>query len=158
MKRSIDKLRALNKERREGGVRPREPPKDPTRRCGRGWRLSAKLALEESFANGIPHGLMPNNSILPINGYTGSGAGGGGGWDDNTNTPTGGESLREGGRGGKVCQRSSVWATHGGFGGGGGGCASGGGGRRIQRPTFSSVVGIITGKGFGLNDHLAALF
>ncbi|GFX76762.1 hypothetical protein TNCV_664691 [Trichonephila clavipes] len=54
--------------------------------------------------------------------------GGGGGWDDNTNTPTGGESLREGGRGGRVCQRSSVWATHGGFGGGGGGCASGGGG------------------------------
>ncbi|GIY01072.1 MAM and LDL-receptor class A domain-containing protein 1 [Caerostris darwini] len=140
MKRSIDKLRALNKERREGGggggggatyvfkFDQENHQKIPLAVAGGGGGLSAKLALEESFANGIPHGLMPNNSILPINGYTGSGAGGGGGWDDNTNTPTGGESLREGGRGGKVCQRSSVWATHGGFGGGGGGCASGGGG------------------------------
>ncbi|GFY54302.1 MAM and LDL-receptor class A domain-containing protein [Trichonephila inaurata madagascariensis] len=139
-KRSIEGLRALNKERRDGGggggggatyvfkIDRISQQRTPLAVAGGGGGLSAKLSRDESFVNTIPHGLMPNNSILPINGYTGPGAGGGGGWDDNTNTPTGGESLREGGRGGRVCQRSSVWATHGGFGGGGGGCASGGGG------------------------------
>ncbi|GFS52905.1 ALK tyrosine kinase receptor [Nephila pilipes] len=151
MKRSIEGLRALNKERRDGGggggggatyvfkTDRINQQRVPLAVAGGGGGLSAKLSRDETFVNTIPHGLMPNNSILPINGYTGPGAGGGGGWDDNTNTPTGGESLREGGRGGRVCQRSSVWGTHGGFGGGGGGCASGGGGGGYRGGDASEV-------------------
>ncbi|KAG8201799.1 hypothetical protein JTE90_027282 [Oedothorax gibbosus] len=140
MKRSIDKLRKFSKEISEGGggggggatyvfkIDVSQQQKVPLAIGGGGGGLSARLPADENFINVVPHGLMPNNSILPINGYTGPAAGGGGGWDDNTGFPTSGESLREGSRGGKVCQRSSNWGTHGGFGGGGGGCASGGGG------------------------------
>ncbi|KAF8763666.1 ALK tyrosine kinase receptor like protein [Argiope bruennichi] len=103
------------------------------------WPVLPGRPKDDSFLSVMPHGLMPNNSILPINGYTGSGAGGGGGWDDNTNTVTGGESLREGGRGGRACQRSDVWHTDGGFGGGGGGCASGGGGGGYRGGDASEV-------------------
>ncbi|GBL80994.1 hypothetical protein AVEN_83085-1 [Araneus ventricosus] len=139
-KRSFDKFKLFKQELTEGGggggggatyvfkIDPVNAQKIPLAIAGGGGGLSAKYSTNESNPYILPHGLMPNNSILPINGYTGSGAGGGGGWDDNTNTATGGESLREGGRGGRACKRSAVWGTHGGFGGGGGGCASGAGG------------------------------
>ncbi|XP_055946629.1 leukocyte tyrosine kinase receptor-like isoform X2 [Argiope bruennichi] len=151
MKRSIDRLRALNKEWDEGGggggggatyvfkIDPLNDQRIPLAIAGGGGGLSARRPKDDSFLSVMPHGLMPNNSILPINGYTGSGAGGGGGWDDNTNTVTGGESLREGGRGGRACQRSDVWHTDGGFGGGGGGCASGGGGGGYRGGDASEV-------------------
>nr|XP_042902778.1 leukocyte tyrosine kinase receptor [Parasteatoda tepidariorum] len=140
MRRSISKLRDMNNKRREGGggggggatyifkIDDMTNQRIPLAIAAGGGGLSSKLPMDDNTANISPHGLMPNSSILPINGYTGSGAGGGGGWDDNTGHPTSGESLREGGRGGMVCMVASAWGTDGGFGGGGGGCTSGGGG------------------------------
>ncbi|CAL1262651.1 unnamed protein product [Larinioides sclopetarius] len=150
-RRSFDKFKLFKKELNEGGggggggatyvfkIDSTNAQKTPLAIAGGGGGLSAKYSTNESNPYILPHGLMPNNSILPINGYTGSGAGGGGGWDDNTNTGKGGESLREGGRGGRACKRSAVWGTHGGFGGGGGGCASGGGGGGYRGGDASEV-------------------
>lgn len=43
--------------------------------AGGGGGLAARVSHNDSFINTSPHGLPPNASILPINGYTGSGAG-----------------------------------------------------------------------------------
>lgn len=43
--------------------------------AGGGGGLAARVSHNDSIVNTSPHGLPPNASILPINGYTGSGAG-----------------------------------------------------------------------------------
>ena len=43
--------------------------------AGGGGGLAARISHNDSIVNTSPHGLPPNASILPINGYTGSGAG-----------------------------------------------------------------------------------
>ncbi|XP_045115963.1 ALK tyrosine kinase receptor-like isoform X2 [Portunus trituberculatus] len=56
-------------------------------------------------------------------------AGPGGGWEGSRNKEIEGQSLVNGGLGGKPCEDlGSSWITYGGFGGGGGGCLAGGGG------------------------------
>ncbi|XP_054714385.1 leukocyte tyrosine kinase receptor-like [Uloborus diversus] len=140
-KRSISKLFQMNKVRNKGSgggggggtylfkVDPTTYQRVPVAVAGGGGGLSAKLPPDPSFPNVPPHGLAPNSSLLPINGYTGPGAGGGGGWDDRSpDAATAGRSLLEGSLGGVVCEQVHVWKTDGGFGGGGGACGSGGGG------------------------------
>lgn len=45
--------------------------------AGGGGGLAARVSHNDSFINTSPHGLPPNASILPINGYTGSKSGAG---------------------------------------------------------------------------------